>query len=567
MTVHVHCCPCRFSKRARQVGAAAAAAAARKAPAARNPHAAFPAAPAVAPAAALTPLQALLAVCECDDLLAPVAAVLKVSDVLDPPTAMRALELLQPIERDVRRLVNVRNVRRVQADLFNVVLPAVQMLAGQHDWLAAQEYFAMSEDIQNPKLHQAVADALGRCQPAAPSAGNVRVLLDALVRCGAPPSDQQWEALCNAACRPSAAAGLGAKFVLEVLAKAEMFTSTSDTFLSRGACSALQALFEHLVALLDAGTATIKQAVETVGLSSKLLLMPEPLVTRLDVLSEQQISDLSWKQVHTLLNALAKLGCGQHHSRDQGGMRQPMELLRKLLGSCLSRVRAGDPPRPWMACSLARVVAYLDLDKRVAVEVVDTMCELGEADASDTSRHQLYQAQTWLRARGHKYTREVDLTRLKQVRERLISAGRTSNANRAMQRLLLELQDSYPGLIFNVSDCEVVLRCGHLIISVDCVFKNRRGEWVVVEFDGPSHRVGPRGSLSGATMWRNLVLRKNGYKVVTINSSQWDHMDRVGHKILLMQELKSTCRGCPRSHYQVHSWGASVPAVVRGKLQ
>jgi len=90
--------------------------------------------------------------------------------------------------------------------------------------------------------------------------------------------------------------------LLEVLFKTEMMLQAAGTFLSTGACTALQALFEHLVALLNAGTATLKQAVETLGQCGKLLLMPEPLVARLEALSQQQIRRLSWQQLGNVGN-------------------------------------------------------------------------------------------------------------------------------------------------------------------------------------------------------------------------------------------------------------------------
>lgn len=73
-----------------------------------------------------------------------------------------------------------------------------------------------------------------------------------------------------------------------------------------------------------------------------------------------------------------------------------------------------------------------------------------------------------------------------------------------------------------VSGCEFPL--GGLLFNADVYVEANLGDIllrIVVEYDGSQHFIGPHHTLSGATLWRNYLLRRAEYIVITVTGPKW----------------------------------------------
>jgi len=474
--------------------------------------------------------------CRLEPLLAPLGRLLDSRAILDDATAVKGLNLVQGILPAAGR--NSR-VLHAQSALLRAVLQAVSSLDGPADYRDAAWFHDSCRDVNNKTLLSAIADALLRCQPIAPTPGYVATVMEGLLDAKVLPRLGQWVSLFQIFAVPSLVSQLDGTAVLELLTLVQLLLRGNQGSMPLDAAHSMQPLFAAVASLFKAGRADLQQCVEVMAVCASMLVVPEALVAQLNKqLRWRDIEGMTWHQVFILLKALADLGFGDHQPDEQPHIPQPLGLLKDLLKHCLNMSRKQMPPR-CVARGLACICAYLNLNNSTTADLIDVLSLYGfDLFARDASMHQLYQGQVWLKAHGWARTRGLDFAALQDVRWRVINGGYTSACNQAMCRQLQDLQQAHPHLIRSVSYCDYVVDERNLLISVDCLLVSSMGRNIVVEFDGPTHWVGPRGNLTGSTLWRNLMLRKNGFVVVSISHTEWDGKRYAQRQALLWEKLR-----------------------------
>jgi len=424
------------------------------------PLAVPPAAPVAAPPAVPDPgaiVGELCALCDQEPLLGDLGRLLHGRTALTDAIAVRGLNIVQDILTAAGTTGSSSRVRIAHVTLLKPVLQAVNSLDGPAGYRAAAWFHASCRDQDSAALHTALAEALLRCQPAAPTPDHVTTVMDALLDAKVLPKPRQWDGLFRLVASRSVVSQLDGTAVLELLTSVQLLLNKHNQGrMPQDAAHAMQPLFEAVVALLRAGRADTKQCVEVMGVCADMLVVPEALVAKLNKLRWDQIEPMTWQQAFTLLRALAHLGFGVHSPHDQRHIAQPMGLLKDLLQHCLDMSRKKMPSRH-MARGLVRICAYLNLNNSTTAKLIDALSLHGfDLSASDPCLHQLYQGQVWLKAHGWERTRGLDFATLQRVRERVIEGGHTSGCNKVMCQQLLVLKRMYPGLIKSVSYCDYV---------------------------------------------------------------------------------------------------------------
>jgi hypothetical protein len=245
--------------------------------------------------------------------------------------------------------------------------------------------------------------------------------------------------------------------------------------------------------------------------------------------------------VRLLLVAFGHLGLGRHHKDDQKDMRQPWNFILGVVSaglrlSELPRAVDSRPAMPDHSRSICQGLSYIGDKREDTLRLFLILAAHGGVfDAGAASMNKLFRACFWARKRvGVSLPASVNWPRLQAT---CADSGEphTPNHQSAMQEALVEMQGSNKHIEF-VSPCEY--RIPGVGICVDVFVRVRRGREIVefvFEFDGDGHKVGPHGSLNGATMWRNGLLRKLGFKVITVTEAEWASTD--DRQQLLMAKL------------------------------
>lgn len=281
------------------------------------------------------------------------------------------------------------------------------------------------------------------------------------------------------------------------------------------------------------GKATQAQAVQLIHSCGCLRVIPVSLLAYLNGPGCFDFDATDWTDVRLLLVAFGNLGLGLHHSEDQKGMSQPWRLIDGLVSTALSLCKAGSlPATPDHSRSICQALAYVSDKSADTLELVKRLARHGgEFDAGSASMNKLYRAGLWLRERrGEQLPSSVNWHRLEKT---CAKAGQPHAPahQREMQKTLAWMRRNDRRIEF-VSECEYSASVG---ISVDVFVKTRRGFRIVFEFDGDRHFVGPYGSLNGATLWRNALLRKLGYRVISVSEDEWAQCS--DHQQLLIAKM------------------------------
>jgi len=134
------------------------------------------------------------------------------------------------------------------------------------------------------------------------------------------------------------------------------------------------------------------------------------------------------------------------------------------------------------------------------------------------------------------WPRGIDINRLQAARQATIADNHPSALQMKVHKVLVSLLATLPGLLW-VSEVEHGLP--DVLWRVDMLLHTLRSHKIILEVDGPTHRLGPHGSLSGSTFWRNEVLTALGYIVIMVTSEEWDAADSLEQKReLLIKKLQ-----------------------------
>jgi len=259
------------------------------APAAQGGHlpvepAAPPAAPIAAPPAVPGPgaaapgiREGLLALCEQEPLLGPLQRLLQDRPAVNDSTAVRGLNIVEDIL--VAAGNGSRRVETAHATLRKAVLQGVNRLDGPADHRAAAWFHASCKDLGNPTLLTALAEALVRCQPAAPTPAHVFTAMKAFLAAKVLPKLGQWDGLFKLAARHSVVSQLDGTAVLELLTWVQLLLRGNEGRMPLDAARAMQRLFASVVDVVEAGRASLQQCVQVImGVCADMFVVPEALV-------------------------------------------------------------------------------------------------------------------------------------------------------------------------------------------------------------------------------------------------------------------------------------------------
>jgi hypothetical protein len=298
---------------------------------------------------------------------------------------------------------------------------------------------------------------------------------------------------------------------------------------------AMQPLVDRYTELLQAGDVQQWKVVNFISTCSVLNFIPVSLLLFLYIPGNFRSALLGWVEVLLLLVAFGALGLGRHSEHDQMGMIQPVGLIRGVLFRARALLAEGRLPATYDdSRTICQAVAYIADEEGVPI-----LQELAEdADVPNPARtwslHKLWRAGTWLRAfKG--IILPVTWLGLNYARDDSNRSTQASPPQRELQSLLVSIHDRFHGAYLTlVSACEH--RLEDFRHCADVYVETWNGLRIVFEFDGNTHFVGPYRGLSGATMWRNFVLRWAGYQVISISSDEW--VDAANREQMVLAKLR-----------------------------
>jgi hypothetical protein len=304
----------------------------------------------------------------------------------------------------------------------------------------------------------------------------------------------------------------------------------------------LQPILSLFVDVCDAGKGEQQHGLEIMETCQLLKVVPIALVLRLAApcswFRPDRFSSLG--AVRTILCAFGNLGAGSHDKELQEHIPWPtLFICRVIAHAATLDVEGAD-----RACcrSICRALCYLNLPGPDMWALFKRLFVRGRpaAGGSSISMHELWQAWDWAVINGfHPELRtllhEEEWRQLEAARTAALdstSRQPTTKGQDDMVQVLKRIQEKHPTKIVFVSKSEARLdwpedyqylklpRC--LLWSVDALVRRADGRWFVWEYDGPTHHVGPYGSLSGSSLWRNGDLTASGYEVCMVYAELWD---------------------------------------------
>lgn len=270
-------------------------------------------------------------------------------------------------------------------------------------------------------------------------------------------------------------------------------------------------------------------------------MIPVSLLAHLITPGSFAFSSLTFNQVQHLLVAWGSMGLGAHDPSNQKQMLQPWALIHGVFDAAAQLLydsdKDEDADMPASAVSVSHAchaLSYIAADDAVGIGLLRLLARQAYAGISSSNSrdsavyssvmHRLWQACSWLQeAPGQansKLPRSIERawSELQRVRNAMIRRPPKIGLNqREVRDTLVEIQ-KVNSRIVEVSTCDLSPK--KLPFSVDVLVRTKRYR-VAVEFDGDGHFVGPYGSLDGATMWRNFMLKQHRYEVVSISEDEW----------------------------------------------
>lgn len=397
---------------------------------------------------------------------------------------------------------------------------------------AALDLAAACVRFRRPGLLRAAFDACLRCAQSGASLQQVQAIWGLLRDFDFLPDLQQVKGLVGISITPSIAAEwtgeklLGCFQVLDsIYNKRPAEGCWCRVFLPVSSALAIQPLVQLFVSLLRSNKASQAHAITLVSLCGYLRVIPVGLLQYLNLRGRFTFELVSWQQLRLLLVACGNLGLGMHSDHDPRGMQQPLAFIEGLFKRGIQLLGQSLPSMPEHSRSICRAIAYINHNHPSAMTLLYKLALHGGVIPHDCvpchkSLHdELWQARAWLIARRlGRLPWGVAESLLDWARTKANSACRPSCHQRQMREALCRLHCKDSRINW-VSHCEELLR--GVDFSADVLVLLRNGLQLVFEYEGDGHLVGPYGSASGATLWRNLVLRGAGYNVISVTEAEW----------------------------------------------